>query len=95
MKHYISDEAHYITLQDTAEFMLTRRLIAKERGQKDHLTQRLSKLVCAAVDIDRGVEADFFGDDCDSIVEALHYCAIDDKPSWSQAQASHMLAEAI
>jgi hypothetical protein len=95
MKHYISTSEHYLTLQDTAEHILVRRLVAKELGDQDMLTRRLAKLMCASIDFDTPIEPYFFGDECDLILEALHNCAISDRTDWPQAQASRMLAEAI
>lgn len=95
MKFNISHTQQYITLQDTAEVILTRRLIADRLGEEDSLTKRLGKLVSLAIrDEHDPVQSDFYGDDQHIIVDVLHEQALGEE-SWPQAQARQMLLDAI
>ncbi len=75
--------------------MLTNRLMRHQRGAGDFLTQRLEKLVREAIYTNGATASDFYGEECDDLIEELHYCAISDIASWPQAQARLMLTQAM
>ncbi|HSX46652.1 MAG TPA: hypothetical protein VLF87_01530 [Patescibacteria group bacterium] len=95
MKYTISPEDQFSTLEDTAEIMLTRRLIGAELGDGHEFTKHLSKLVRETIDAPGDFCVSFYGQENQMVISALHNCATAAEDTWPRAQARHMLRMAL